>query len=203
LNAGPICRVNFVPQNEAEGALREAYDAVAGPDGKVHNLYLAMALSPQAIEPADQLYKTLLHNDDCPLEPWLRELISTQVAIICDSAYAAVNHGENFHDSYGDPAASEKIIEAISNRSWKDDVADEQLCTILEFNDILARTPHLINDQNIESLREAGLSDKQIVYLVQISASFAYWARVINGLGINLGDEPIGLARKKLQGGNS
>ena len=49
----------------------------------------------------------------------------------------------------------------------------------------------------MDKLRTAGLDDKQIVYLVQISASFAYWARVINGLGICLGDEPVGLARKQ------
>ena len=34
--------------------------------------------------------------------------------------------------------------------------------------------------------------DAEIVHLNQVAASFAYWVRVINGLGIRLGDESIG-----------
>jgi len=186
-----------VPEAEAEGELVQAYRSVAGPDGRVDNLYKAMSLSPAAIEPADKLYKALLHNVDCPFEPWLRELISTQVALLCGSEYAAMNHGENFHDFYGNRPESEKLLMAIRQNNWPETDLEPRLHAILAFNHDLTIEPRNISASHIQSLRNAGLDDKQVVYLVQIGASFAYWARVINGLGICLGDEPVGLARKQ------
>ena len=190
--------MEFVPEAEAEGELARAYRSVAGPDGRVDNLYKAMSLSASAIEPADQLYKALLHNADCPFDPWLRELIATQVALLCGSEYAAMNHGENFHDFYGDRPESERLVEAIRQEDWPKTDKMPELPAVLAFNHELTLRPGNITASHIQSLRIAGLGDKQIVYLVQISASFAYWSRTINGLGIDLGDEPVGLARKQL-----
>jgi len=192
-----VCWLQFVPETEAEGELAQAYRSVAGPDGRVDNLYKAMSLSAAAIEPADNLYKALLHNADCPFDPWLRELISTQVALLCGSEYAAINHGENFHDFYGNRSESEKLLMAIRQHRWPETDREPGLPAILAFSHDLTREPEKISSSHIEKLRIAGLNDKQIVYLVQITASFAYWARVINGLGICLGDEPIGLAGKQ------
>lgn len=192
-----VCWLEFVPETEAEGELAQAYRSVAGRHGRVDNLYKAMSLSAAAIEPADNLYKALLHNADCPFEPWLRELISTQVALLCGSKYAAINHGENFHDFYGNRSESEKLLTAIRQHRWPETDKEPRLPAILAFSHDLTREPEKISSSHIEKLRIAGLDDKQIVYLVQIAASFAYWARVINGLGICLGDEPIGLAGKQ------
>ena len=50
-----------------------------------------------------------------------------------------------------------------------------------------------MSEADISALREAGLSDTEILEVNQISANFAYWVRVINGLGIKLGDERIGI----------
>ena len=83
--------LEFVPETESEGQLAQAYRSVAGPDGRVDNLYKAMSLSPAAIEPADKLYKALL----------------------CGCEYAAINHGENFHDFYGNRSESEELLAAI------------------------------------------------------------------------------------------
>ena len=49
-----------------------------------------------------------------------------------------------------------------------------------------------MSEADIETLREAGVSDTEILEVNQIGANFAYWVRVINGLGIQLGDERIG-----------
>ncbi len=185
-----------MPETEADGELAQAYRSVAGPDGRVDNLYKAMSLSPAAIEPADRLYKALLHNADCPFEPWLRELISTQVALLCGCDYAAINHGENFHDFYGNRSESENLLAAIRQQHWPLSGQKPQLTAIVKFTHQLTLEPHTVSASHIKKLRSAGLNEKQIVYLVQIAASFAYWARVINGLGICLGDEPVGLARK-------
>ena len=167
--------LEFVPETEAVGQLAQAYRSVAGPDGRVDNLYKAMSLSPAAIEPADKLYK----------------------AVLCGCEYAAINHGENFHDFYGNRSESEELLAAIRQHHWPEIDKEPKLTAIVAFNHELTLEPQNISSSHVEKLRIAGLDDKQIVYLVQIAASFAYWARVINGLGICLGDEPIGLAGKQ------
>ncbi len=190
-----VCWVEFSDETMPAPDLKSAYDAVAGDAGRVDNLYKAMALTPQAIEPADQLYKQLLHNADCPFEPWLRELIALQVAITCNSQYAIANHGTNFHRFFADRPASDRLEETIRRRRWMSDVEDGRLRAILAFNDKLARSPESMVEADVEALRAAGLSEKEIVYLAQISASFAYWSRIINALGISTAGEPVGLER--------
>lgn len=191
-----VCWVEFELDTSAQPAVQRAYDTVRNSRGGVDNLYKAMALSPDAIEPADQLYRQLLHNDDCPFEPWLRELIATQVASICASDYALANHGENFHDAFGDRQRSQALLDTVRRGAWEAELDDPRLRAILSFNDKLARTPQEICQTDIQRLRDVGLDDKEIVYLSQISASFAYWSRIINALGITIGDEPVGLAGK-------
>jgi len=42
-------------------------------------------------------------------------------------------------------------------------------------------------------LKSIGISDTEILEAVQSTACFAYWVRFINALGINLGNESIGM----------
>ena len=49
-----------------------------------------------------------------------------------------------------------------------------------------------MTEADVEALRDAGLADGEILEVNQVSASFNYWARTINGLGIQLGGEKVG-----------
>jgi alkylhydroperoxidase family enzyme len=53
----------------------------------------------------------------------------------------------------------------------------------LEYTRKLSLTPESVQASDIEALRTAGFCDKGISYIIQIAASFGYWARMINGLG--------------------
>ena len=184
----PVAWVETIPQAEATGAVREAYRAVAGPDGTVENLYLAMSLTPDVIKPADDQYLALLHTPDSPLQPWLAELVSTHVAILCGSEYAWLNHGENFEAHFGDRAASGAMLEALHAGTWREKIADPMARAALGFGDKLTLRPAEMAETDIVALREAGFTDKAISYLAQLASSFAYWSRIINALGIRLGD---------------
>ncbi|MDP6368419.1 MAG: alkylhydroperoxidase, partial [Planctomycetota bacterium] len=48
-------------------------------------------------------------------------------------------------------------------------------------------------EADVEALRAAGLDDGEILEVNQVSASFNYWVRTINGLGIRIGAEKAGL----------
>lgn len=187
-----IAWVEVIPQDKAEGTLAEAYDAVKGKDGKVENLYLAMSQTPAAIQPADAHYLALLHNPDNPLEPWLAELVSTHAAILCGCRYAVVNHGANFRMYLGDEPRADAILQALEAGEEPAN-EDSRMLAALRYARKLSLKPDQMNTEDLDPLRAAGFCDKGISYLIQITAAFAYWARMINGLGTQLG-ETVGLA---------
>jgi uncharacterized peroxidase-related enzyme len=189
----PVAWVDVISQDAASGDLAAAYNAVKGEDGRVENLYLAMSQTPQAIVPADAHYLAVLHNSDNPLEPSLSELIATYVAILCGSAYAIANHGENFRHYLNDPVQADRTLAALRNETWQDTLNDPGTLAALHYTRKLSLTPQEVSAEDVQDLRDAGFCDKGISYIIQLVASFAYWARMINGLGTQLGDS-VGFA---------
>jgi uncharacterized peroxidase-related enzyme len=59
---------------------------------------------------------------------------------------------------------------------------------MLDFAVALTRTPGSMTRAHVEALRTAGLHDREISQVVQITALFNYYNRVADGLGID--DEP-------------
>lgn len=186
------CWIETIPQHKAEGRLREAYESVGHPDGTVHNLYKAFSLWPTPLPSADALYRAILHSDDTLLPKWFQELIATHVAMLAHCDYAFAHHGANFRTLLGDEARADAILQALRNGE-PEAVFDRREAEMLRYNAKLAKTPKAMSEADITALRGAGVSDTEILEVNQICANFAYWVRVINGLGIQLGDEKIGL----------
>ena len=86
------------------------------------------------------------------------------------------------------------MLKAVRN----DDFAGNSLFTskqasLLNFGAKLSRSPQNMTREDLECLRHAGVTDTEILETVQATASFAYWVRFINALGINIGNERIGM----------
>lgn len=186
------CWIETIPEHKADGLLREAYETVGRPDGTVHNLYKAFSLWPTPMPWADALFRAILHSDDAVLPKWFQELIATHVALLAGCEYAYAHHGANFRALLGDEARGETILKALRDNALET-VLDPRECEILRYNAKLAENPKMMREADITALRTAGVSDVEILEVNQISANFAYWVRVINGLGIQLGDEKIGV----------
>ncbi len=186
-----ICWIETIPAHRAEGLLMEAYEQVGRPDGTVHNLYQAYSLWPTPLPWADGLYRAILHSDDHALPRWFQELLGTQVAILTDCAYAAAHHGANFKVLLGDDDRAERMLAALRAGAFED-IFDEKQAALLRYGAKLTLEPQSMREADIAALRAAGVTDREILEANQISANFNYWVRVINGLGIRLGDERIG-----------
>ncbi len=192
-NRQPACWIETISPDAADAELKQTYDQLKAMHGMVHNLYLAFSLQPAPLLAADRHYRGILHNEANQSEPWFLELLATQVAMIADCTYALTHHGANFKALLGDDALAEQMIEAV-----RDDHFDIgcpftlKQAAALAYCAKLSRAPQNMAFEDIAALREAGLSDTEILEAVQATACFAYWVRLINALGINLGDESIG-----------
>ena len=170
-----------------------AFRGLTREDGTLHNLYRAFALWPRPVAASDQLYRDLVHAPDGPLDLAHREFVATQVALITGCAYAAAHHGANFKAFWGDAAEGQALLDGLAEGRYDGPLFDRRRRAMARYGAKLTRDPASMAEADIEDLRAAGLSDAEILHLNQIAANFNYWVRTINGLGITLGDERIGL----------
>ena len=91
--ADPICWLDVVEPEDADGLLADTYERIRRCDGSVHNLYKAMSLRPEPILWADGHYRAVLHNSENALPEWFLELVATMVARLGNCAYARTHHG--------------------------------------------------------------------------------------------------------------
>tara|TARA_Y100000758_G_C15987804_1_gene399355 strand:+ start:357 stop:968 length:612 start_codon:yes stop_codon:yes gene_type:complete len=188
------CWIETIDPKDATSELFEMYQHVGSVHNRIHNLYRAFSLQPKPLIAADQHYRDILHNDANHTEPWFLELLASQAAIIADCDYALQNHGANFKKLLGDDELGEQMLSLVRKDDFnKDSIFTNKQAALLIYGAKLCRTPELMSVEDVEILREAGITDTEILEAVQSTACFAYWVRFINALGISLGDEPTGL----------
>lgn len=187
-----ICWIDIQNDDEPDVELKKIYDRVRGPEGQLDNLYKGFSLRPHTILPADDLYLAAMHHADNTLPKWMSELIGTYVAILTGCDYATAHHGHNYSYLTDNQETSEKVLAALRC----DDLercGDERQVAALHYVRQLCIAPASIEKQHIDTLTEAGWSDGEILEIVQLVAMFSYFVRVINGVGIQLGNEKLGL----------
>lgn len=167
-------------------------------DGSLHNLYKTFLSWPGPLLPAHRLYKSVMHAPDSPLDFYTAEFIATHVAIIAGCAYAQAHHGSNFIRLADDRANAEAILQALRDKNYDSDVLVPSFKALAKYTDHLSRQPDQMRREHVDALRSANFSDPEIFHVNQIAANFAYWVRVINGLGIETGDEKIGMEAAEL-----
>ncbi len=187
-----ICWIDVVVDSSADDKLKTIYDRVRGPQGQLDNLYQGFSLRPHTILPADDLYRSAMHHDDNVLPKVLSELIGTYVAILAGCEYAAAHHGHNYSHLADDRHESDRVLAALENDELAA-VGDERVQAALGYVRQLCLAPESIEKKDVDSLVQAGWVDGEVLEIVQVVAMFSYFVRVINGVGIQLGNEKLGL----------
>ena len=187
-----ICWIDVIGYNEADESLQQIYDGVRNPSGSLDNLYQAFSLRPHTIKPADDLYLAALHNEGNSLPKWLSELIGSYVAIVSGCAYALTHHGKNFCHLYGDEHKAIEILENLKAGNLEKCGSKKEVC-LLHYVKKLCISPDLMSPGDLKVLSDHHWNDGEILEVIQIVAMFSYFVRVINGTGISLHGETIGL----------
>jgi len=124
-------------------------------------------------------------------------LLASQAAIIADCQYALANHGANFRSLLGDEERGQEMLNAVREDHFiGNPLFTDREAALLVYGAKLCRSPEAMSEADINSLRAEGITDTEILEAVQASACFAYWVRFINALGVQLGNETIGMYNK-------
>ena len=188
----PFCWIETVGREDAGPELAAAYDEVCRPDGSVHNMYQAFATRPDLLVLADRFFRALLHNPGRRLEDSMQEVVATHVAILCGCQYAKEHHGANLMSLVGDRKQGRAMLAALEAGEMPAG-ADARMRAILAYTRKLTLKPAAMAEADVAVLRAAGLGDAEIFEVNQIVAHFAYWTRMLNGLGVAPGGERISL----------
>ena len=187
-----VCWIDSVGEDDADDALKAIYDRIRNPHGGLDNLYRSFSLMPHTIQPADDLYRAVLHAPENQLPKHFSELIGTYVAILAGCDYASTHHGHNYRYLMGDRKRAGEVLGHL--RAGNLDVCgDAREVSALRYVRKLCLEPHRMSAEDVHALSANAWSDTEILEIVQVAATFGYFVRVINGVGVSLKSERIGL----------
>jgi uncharacterized peroxidase-related enzyme len=78
---------------------------------------------------------------------------------------------------------------SIVMQDYGDAALDDETLAMVEYVEKLTKEPSEMTENDIETLRNTGLSDDQILSVVMITAMFAFMNRLADGLGVEVEDE--------------
>ena len=72
--------IQTVDEDEATGIVKEEYDAAVARAGQLYNIVRLFSVRPKSMRAFVELYKVVMHDEDCPLSRMQREMIATVVS---------------------------------------------------------------------------------------------------------------------------
>lgn len=176
--------IREIDETEAIGELASLYADLIEKRGKVANILKVHSLNPGALATHADLYMHLLFGKS-GLSRGEREAIAvtTSAANRCD--YCVNHHAEALRRYEKDAALIERIMEG--------DHADlpVRLAALLDHAARLTSAPHTLDEKQLDRLRDAGLSDDEILDTTLVTAYFNFVNRIALGLGVRFDEQEV------------
>ena len=185
--------IKTVPYEEAEGKLLKLYDRVKGPDNNVDNIMMAHSLRPHTMEGHMAIYKYVLHHPRNTIGKWFLETIGVYTSMLNDCHYCIEHHYIGLTRLLNDDARSTSIRSALESGQLSD-AFDAKQTAALEYVHKLTKDAGQMKPTDIETLRNTGWDDGEILEINQVTAYFNYANRTVLGLGINTDGDILGLS---------
>jgi uncharacterized peroxidase-related enzyme len=186
--------IKVIGPESARGRLSRIYHRVSGVGGQVDNVLQIHSLRPHSLEGHMALYKAVLHHPRNKLPTWFLEAIGVLVSLCNECSYCAKHHGAGMQRLLAaEPEKFEACMaELHKEQPGKPFTTEER--SALAYAKKLTKRPGDISAEDVERMREAGLSDGKILEINQVASYFAYANRTVTGLGVHTEGETLGLA---------
>ena len=186
-----IAWIETIAPDEAAGVLTDAYAAASTPRGTIDNVMRAHSLRPHTMMGHIALYKAALHHPDNVLPEWFLEAVGTYTSILNGCDYSLAHHSHNARTLLGGGEKGEAAIASLKERAPERTFSGKYL-VLLRYVEKLTTSPAEMNKSDIETLRDAGVSDGEILETNQVCGYFNYVNRHLNGLGVSTDADVIG-----------
>jgi uncharacterized peroxidase-related enzyme len=177
--------IDEIAPHEAEGVLKEMYGELTRKRGKVANILQVHSLRPSALHAHLGLYMDLMFARG-GLSRRQRELIAVIVSRANACEYCVAHHLE---------ALSRYITNADMLAAIAKGIHVPELPAVdralLTYASKLTRQPRTVSEEDVQSLRAAGLTDEDILLANLIVAYFNFVNRIALGLGVEFTPEEV------------
>ncbi len=185
--------IKEIKYEDADKHLKKIYDRVSGGSDHIDNVLTVHSLRPHTLTGHMYLYKNVLHNSNNVLPKWFLETIGVYVSMLNQCPYCIEHHFAGLSRLLDDEEKATQIHTALLNNSPQSYFEGRYLAG-LKYAEKLTKSPASMQEQDIEQLRETGLSDGEILEINQVCSYFCYVNRTVLGLGVNTDGDIIGLS---------
>lgn len=185
--------IRRIEYEESQGYLRELYDRVKGPDGRIDNVMKAHSLRPHTMEGHSALYKSVLHHTGNTLPGWFLEAVGVYTSLCNACDYSVAHHYAGLARLVGDEVRAGQMFAALK-AGRPGDAFEGKEAALLNYAAKLTLHPQDIDATDLEIARAAGADDGEIFEVNQVCAYFNYSNRLLNGLGIDTKGDVLGLS---------
>lgn len=185
--------IKVIAYNDAGPSLKQAYDRVKGPDNYIDNVFLVHSLRPKTLIGHMSLYKNTIHNPNNTLPKWYLEAIGVYVSHLNGCNYCMAHHYEGFKRLYPGPEKASKYLFAVQENAIETFLEGKYLLGA-DYAKRLTLDLQSISESYINTLREGGFRDEEILELNQVVGYFNYGNRTALGLGVSTDGDILGSA---------
>ena len=177
--------IRVIEPEEASGKLKEAYEEIIEKRGKVSNIMKIQSLNPRAMMAHLDLYVGIMFGRS-KLSREEREMLATAVSTVNQCDYCQIHHGEALNYYWKDKNRVEQFINDLEGFNLS-----KRLRRMIDYGIKLTKSPQKMSKKDIDSLRDVGFSDDDILLINMIVAYFNFVNRIALGLGVEFSEEEI------------
>jgi len=183
--------IEMIPDEKAEGRLKELLDKARTPHGTVDTVMRVHSLRPETMNGHVTLYRSVLHSEDNKLPFWYLEVIASYTSILNDCTYSLTHHFMNVRNLLKDQPRSDRIFTALKAHRPEDEFQGKELALLRYAAKLTTGVGRMVKS-DFEALKIAGCDDGEILEVNQVCAYFNYSNRLLNGLGATTENDVIG-----------
>ena len=184
--------IKVISFEEATGKLQRLYKQVTGPNNNVDNIMMVHGLRPHTMTGHMSLYKNVIHNSNNTLPKWFLETIGVYVSLLNNCSYCIDHHFVGLKRLLNDDEKSNQIKTDLEKGNHP--FSENKYNLALEYSKKLTLSASEVKEKDVISMRNAGLTDGEILEVNQVVSYFNYANRTVLGLGVSTVGDIIGLS---------
>ncbi len=163
-----------VPGEEAADEVRAMYDKDLAAQGYVANFTRAFSSRPEVL----QGWQALKNAITSGMDPRLYELVTVAAATAIRSSYCSLVHGNILATSY---YPAEKVVSIAGDDVG--DALDAADAAVVRFARKVAEEAEKITQEDIDELRDLGLSEVDVFNVILAAAARCFFSKVLDATG--------------------
>ena len=182
-----MANIKEISYEDSTEELRAVYDHLLESRGKLANVHTIHSLNPQTLVDHMQMYLTIMFRKS-PLKRYQREMMAVVTSATNRCPYCVVHHAEALDFFWKDKDRIDHLVKDYRELNLAP--MDRALCGYAR--QLTKDSASAKVQEKLEQIKDLGGSDRLILDATLVVSYFNYVNRIVNGLQIQLEDDPGG-----------